>query len=108
LRPDLAEVRAQLAEFERESKNYKRGLDDCRADLAGCAKRGLAMAKRVKANGLPTIADVVKAQAWDTAPCVTDWGSGMLVADVALSKDVSLTMFIHKDALAGLGQREAT
>ena len=69
---------------------------------------GLAMAKQIEANGLPTIADVVKAQVWLPAPLVTDWGSGMLVADVALSKDVSLTMFIHKDALAGLDQQEAT
>ena len=37
---------------------------------------------------------------FDTAPVRTDWGAGMLIADVALSDDETISIYVHKDALA--------
>lgn len=36
---------------------------------------------------------------WSEAPTKTAWGAGMMVCDIALSKDETLTMYAHKDAL---------
>lgn len=36
---------------------------------------------------------------WSTAPRKTAWGDGMMVADVMLTKDETLTMYVHKSAL---------
>jgi hypothetical protein len=37
---------------------------------------------------------------WSTAPTRTEWGEGMMVADVALDNDSTLTMYCHKNDLA--------
>lgn len=34
---------------------------------------------------------------WHRASNSTDWGEGMLVADVALDKDSTITMYVHRD-----------
>lgn len=39
---------------------------------------------------------------WTDAPKL--WGAGMMVANVDLSKDHTLTMYAHKDTLPVLGQ----
>jgi predicted RecB family endonuclease len=36
---------------------------------------------------------------WRTAPVRTEWGDGMMVADVELSKDETLTLYAHESAL---------
>lgn len=41
----------------------------------------------------------LKSMNWHPGPIKTEWGDGMLVADVELSPDQTLTMFIHKNAL---------
>jgi hypothetical protein len=37
---------------------------------------------------------------WHEAPLRTEWGDGMMAADVELSKDETLTLYAHADALA--------
>lgn len=34
------------------------------------------------------------------APIKTSWGDGMMVADIALSKDATVSMYVHKDDIA--------
>ena len=34
---------------------------------------------------------------WSSAPIRSEWGAGMLVADVELSKDATLTLYAHTD-----------
>ncbi len=36
---------------------------------------------------------------WSEAPTKSQWGAGMMVADIALSKDETLTLYAHKSAL---------
>jgi redox-regulated HSP33 family molecular chaperone len=36
---------------------------------------------------------------WQEAPSKTQWGDGMMVATVALSKDATLDLYAHKDDL---------
>jgi hypothetical protein len=36
---------------------------------------------------------------WRAAPVRAEWGDGMMVADVELSKDETLTLYAHRDAL---------
>ncbi len=44
---------------------------------------------------------------WLPAPERTEWGDGMMVADVAITKDETLTMYAHKDALAQIRPHRA-
>jgi len=36
---------------------------------------------------------------WSAAPRQSRWGAGMMVADVMLTKDETLTLYAHKEAL---------
>jgi hypothetical protein len=39
---------------------------------------------------------------WSEAPIRTEWGAGMMVADVELTKDETLTAYVHRDVLVAL------
>lgn len=45
------------------------------------------------ARSLLTLAD------WHEAPSKTEWGEGMMAADVMLTKDETMTVYAHRDAL---------
>jgi hypothetical protein len=47
----------------------------------------------------PSNATAAQASAleWTAAPIRTQWGDGMMVADVALDSDSTLTMYCHRD-----------
>lgn len=45
------------------------------------------------ARSLLTLAD------WSGAPRKTEWGAGMFVADVMLTKDETMTVYVHGDVL---------
>lgn len=34
---------------------------------------------------------------WNTAPIRTEWGEGMMVADIALDRDSTVTLYCHND-----------
>lgn len=36
---------------------------------------------------------------WSSAPARTEWGAGMMCADIALTKDETMTAYVHTDAL---------
>lgn len=42
---------------------------------------------------------------WQDAPKKTEWGSGMMVADVALGKDETMTIYVHRDVITALKPR---
>ena len=42
---------------------------------------------------------LIQQAAWSPAPHTVEWGAGMMVADVALSTDETLTMYVHKFVL---------
>lgn len=42
---------------------------------------------------------VVEGLKWAPAPVKTEWGEGMMVADVALDRDSTLTLYCHVDDL---------
>lgn len=43
---------------------------------------------------------ILRNLAWSPAPRKVEWGDGMLVADVALTTDETLTLYMHKGALS--------
>lgn len=38
---------------------------------------------------------------WSDAPSKITFGDGMMLADVALSKNETMTVYVHKDSLLG-------
>lgn len=50
-------------------------------DATGCARSLLTLAE------------------WRDAPRKTEWGHGMMAADVMLTKDETMTVYVHRDAL---------
>lgn len=48
-------------------------------------------------EAIPTRARQASQPEWSAAPVRTQWGDGMMVADVALDKDSTLTLYCHKD-----------
>ena len=44
---------------------------------------------------------ILKLADWSAAPHKTEWGEGMMCADVMLTKDETMTIYVHKDALIG-------
>lgn len=41
---------------------------------------------------------LLKAASWSEAPQRSEWGDGMMCADIELSKDETMTVYAHKDA----------
>jgi hypothetical protein len=39
---------------------------------------------------------------WRASPVRTEWGAGMMVADIALSNDETLTIYAHRKAIKKL------
>jgi hypothetical protein len=39
---------------------------------------------------------------WSEAPNRTEWGAGMMVADVMLTRDETLTAYVHQDVLRSI------
>ena len=62
-------------------------------------------------SGEPVATDLaramLKAAEWQDAPRKTEYGAGMLCADAALTKDETMTICIHRDALYALYARES-
>lgn len=52
--------------------------------------------RRYESGGVYHCSDI----AWRDAPTKTEWGNGMMVADIELSKDETATIFAHKDVLS--------
>lgn len=44
-------------------------------------------------------ASLLKLAKWSAAPLRTECGAGMMVADVMLTKDETLTAYVHRDVL---------
>jgi hypothetical protein len=36
---------------------------------------------------------------WHEAPVKTTWGAGMVAADIELSRDETMTIYVHEDAI---------
>jgi hypothetical protein len=52
-----------------------------------------------KVNTKALAKQLVSAAKWFPAPVRTEWGAGMMVADIELSKDETLTIYAHKKAI---------
>lgn len=58
-----------------------------------------ALAAELAAARAHSLRFAATGMAWRDAPTKTEWGNGMMVADIELSKDETATIFAHKDAL---------
>ena len=61
---------------------------------------GTTLFDAYQAGAADALNTLMRQLAWSPAPQSVQWGGGMMAADVALSKDETLTLYAHKDALA--------
>ncbi len=48
----------------------------------------------------PDVNALIRAANWLDAPERTQWGFGMMVADIEITKDETLTIYAHRDGIA--------
>ena len=77
--------------------NYKGLYDNVHAAMAMLHSR--AAPDDARLDALYALDDLKPQLAWSPAPQSVEWGDEMMVADLALSNDETLTLYVHKDAL---------
>lgn len=74
--------------------------DKTAIDAAVAAERErCALKPRGPQDATECATSMLKLADWSAAPLRTEWGAGMMVADVMLTKDETLTAYVHRNVL---------